>query len=344
MKKILIALALIMGVQTGADAQLLKKLGDALDKGAKKLDQATEKLDKALGGSQKQSTGSTTNTTSKAITKTIQSGPTSIKTEGDMRGLEISWIGASRIYGSNSVSLRYRNIHNGDQRLNIGIGEGYGKTPTYAIDGQSRRYGCVHVYIGGMGMGYACSCKMEAGTRDLVALRFDNVGTSVGSFETVVVSGTVGYTSSDWNHFILTATNIPISILPAITAKGVFGEQKVLIGQTIASIPKAFPYLYDAYTLSKEDDEGETITTVSFTLKGQETMTAVSYDNTTIANITVTTPNVNAKVKDTYYTCGTQHNLLKSIYGVEVDDYGRASYQGIYFDEDDDGKICSIQI
>ena len=118
----------------------------------------------------------------------------------------------------------------------------------------------------------------------------------------------------------------------------------MLIGQTIASIPKAFPYLYDAYTLSKEDDEGETITTVSFTLKGQETMTAVSYDNTTIANITVTTPNVNAKVKDTYYTCGTQHNLLKSIYGVEVDDYGRASYQGIYFDEDDDGKICSIQI
>ncbi len=333
-----------MGVQTQADAQFLKKLGDAIEKGTKKLDQATEKLDKALGGSQTQNAG-TANANTKAVTKTFQSGPTSIKTEGDLRGLEISWVGASRIYGSNSVSLRYRHVNNGDQRLRIGLGEGNGSTLTYAIDGQSRRYGCENVFIGGKGLNYANGCIMEIGTRDLVVLRFDNVGTSVGSFETVVAGGTVGYESSSWNYVTLTATNIPISILPAITAKGVFGEQKVLIGQNIADLPKTFSNLYDAYTVSKEEDEDETTTIITFTLKGQETMTAIVGDQNTIDNIDVHSTNVYARVGREYYSCGSQIRFLKSESGVAEDpDYGQVSYQGLYFDEDTEGNICTIHI
>lgn len=47
MKKIIIILVLLMGVNNQADAQFLKKLGNAIDKAAQKVDKAVKKVDKA---------------------------------------------------------------------------------------------------------------------------------------------------------------------------------------------------------------------------------------------------------------------------------------------------------
>ena len=147
------------------------------------------------------------------------------------------------------------------------------------------------------------------------------------------------------HHYSFRINDAPISILPAVTAKGIYGQQKVLIGQTIASLPKAFPYVYDAYTVSTEEDEGETTTIVTFTLNGQETMTAISNDNKTIANIDIRTSAVYAKVGRNYYCCGNQMRFLKGERGTSEDpDYGQVSYQGMYFDEDEQGNICTIHI
>lgn len=132
-----------------------------------------------------------------------------------------------------------------------------------------------------------------------------------------------------------------------MTANGIYGEHKVLIGSAISALPKSFAGLYDAYTVSTEDDEGETITTITFTQGGRETMTAIGYDQKTVANIDVSTPNVYVLVGKTYYTCGSKMSSLKNEPGVKVDDndYGTiVSYQGMFFDEDDRGYICAIHI
>ena len=68
-------------------------------------------------------------------------------------------------------------------------------------------------------------------------------------------------------------------------------------------------------------------------------------DQKTIANIDVRTPNVYARVGRNYYSCGNQMRFLKGESGVTEDpDYGQVSYQGLYFDEDTEGNICTIHI
>lgn len=129
-----------------------------------------------------------------------------------------------------------------------------------------------------------------------------------------------------------------------ITAKGIFGEQKLLIGSAISALPKTFTNLYDSYAISTEDDEGETTTIITFTLNGKETITAISYDQNTIANIDVITPNVCVLVGSNYYTCGSRMSSLKGESGTTTDDYGNVSYQNMYFDEDTEGNICAIHI
>ena len=341
MKKILIALALCMGVQTQADAQFLKKLGDAIEKGAKKLDQATQALDKAIGGSQTQSSGTTQQTSKeeKMIGQPVKIGQSTLTKYGDNPGMNINWQGLYRISGNTVVTAYFQLINEAELKLSVSFWE---SDRNYALDQQGRQYWDTPAMEGNRRVG---ASSIEPGAKALYTFNYRDVPASVKEMQMVLLGPGSSIGEETWGHkYSFRINDAPITILPAITGEGIFGEQKVLIGQAIASLPKAFPYLYDAYTVSKEDDEGETITTVTFTLKGQETMTAVSYDNTTVANITVTTPNVNAKVKDTYYTCGAKYEMLKNINGVEVDDFGRASYQGIFFDEDDNGKIYSIQI
>ena len=74
-------------------------------------------------------------------------------------------------------------------------------------------------------------------------------------------------------------------------------------------------------------------------------MTAGVSEEKTIENIDVRTPNVYARVGRNYYSCGNQMRYLKGESGVTEDpDYGQVSYQGLYFDEDTEGNICTIHI
>ena len=335
MKKILIAIALLAGVQTQTSAQVLKKIGQAIGKVAN----AAEKITQGTNSQQSQGTA-----TDKQPVSQTQAGQTTIKIEGNMRGLELKWVGALRIYGSTNVNLRYQFVNTSSNQLNVGIGEWNSDSQVYVTDSNGNRYDCQHVFMGGSGMQFSNGCKMAAGVKDMVTLRFANVPTNVMSLDKAIIRFMVGINSNEWNKPTIMLSDIPISLLPSITAKGVCGEQKVLIGSTISALPKTFANLYDAYTVSTEDDEGETVTTITFTLNGQETMTAISNDQKTIANIDVRTPNVYVLVGKTYYTCGNRLNKLKGESGTQTDDYGNVSYQNMYFDEDTQGNICAIHI
>lgn len=342
MKKILIALALCMGFQAPADAQFLKKLGDAIEKGAKKLDQATEKLDKALGGSQTQGSGTTQQTSKegKMIGQPVKIGQSTLSKYGDNPGMNINWQGLYRIYGSTVVTAYFQLINEGELKLSVSFWE---SDRNYALDQQGRQYWDTSAMAGNRRVG---AYSLEPGAKALYTFNYQDVPASVKEMQMVLLGPDSNIGEQTWGHkYSFRINDAPITILPAITDKGIYGEQTLLIGQSIAQLPKTFPYLYDNFTVTEDDDEGETTTIITFTLGGQETMTAISTDQKTIANLDVRSPNVYVLVGREYYCCGNQIRFLKSESGVIEDpDYGQVSYQGIYFDEDDQGNICTIHI
>lgn len=346
MKKIFIALVLCLGVQTQADAQFLKKLGDAIEKGAKKLNQTAEKLDKALGGSQTQGSGTAANASNQTnkedqmIGQTVKIGQSTLAKFGDNPCVDINWQGLYRIYGSTIVSASFQLINMGELRVSVSW---HDSARNYALDTQGRQYRDEAALAANRTVG---PYHLEPGAKALYSFNYEDVPASVQEMQMVLlgVNSNLGQQTGG-HHYSFRINDAPISILPAVTAKGIYGQQKVLIGQTIASLPKVFPYVYDAYTVSTEEDEGETTTIVTFTLNGQETMTAISNDNKTIANIDIRTSAVYAKVGRNYYCCGNQMRFLKGERGTSEDpDYGQVSYQGIYFDKDEQGNICAIHI
>lgn len=342
MKKILILLALCMGVQTQADAQFLKKLGDAIEKGAKKLDQATEKLDKALGGSQTQSGGTSQQTSKegKMIGQPVKIGQSTLSKYGDNPGVDINWQGLYRIYGNTVVTAYFQLINEGELKVSMGLVD---SDRNYALDPQGRQYWDEAAMAGNRRVG---AYSLQPGAKALYTFNYQDVPASIKEMQMVLLGATSSIGEQGAGHYYSFRINdAPISILPLITAKGIYGQQQLLKGQAIADLPKTFPGLYDAFSVSTEDDEGETTTIITFTLQGQETATAISNDQKTIANLDVRGANIYARVGRNYYSCGNQMRFLKGESGVTEDpDYGQVSYQGLYFDEDDQGNICTIHI
>lgn len=333
MKKIIVAITLLTGVQIHADAQILKKIGNAIDKAAKTTEQVL--------GSSNNNQNKSKDGANKPVSQ-MKVGDTSIKISGDMYGLELNWIGAQRIYGSTNVNLKYQLFNKSDSERNVALGES--NSNVYVIDQGGNRYICTNVFLSGKGMQYSNQGNIAAGTKDLHVLRFSEVPTSVTRLDNAIFGILVYAGTAVWNIPEITLSNIPISLLPSITAKGICGEQKVLIGSAISQLPKTFAHLYDDFTINTEDDESETITTINFTYGGKTVMTAISNDQKTIANIDVYTPDVYVRVDGIYYTCGDKFNRIKYANGITKDDYGNVSYQNIYFDEDTNGNLCAIHI
>lgn len=334
-KKILLLCLLTAGFQASADAQLLKKIGKALDKVANAAE--------ALTGNNKQQSTTQTNGEDKQIGQPIQIGPATLTLHGDNLGVGFRWIRAERIKGSTAVTLRFQLENQAGVKLGIGMGEGY--APAYILDQQGNRYAPSYVRFAGMTMQYAISGWLAPDATDASAMQFGGVPTTLSTLQMAYIGVQHHPENSGGHQCSFRLKNVPISLLPIVNAKGVFGEQEVRVGQTIASLPKTFGGLYDAYTITKEEDEGEVITTVNFTLGGRDVMTAISNDERTIANIDVSSADVYVLVNQKYYTCGSRMANLKFENGVQVDeDYGQVSYQGMYFDEDIDGNICTIHI
>lgn len=116
----------------------------------------------------------------------------------------------------------------------------------------------------------------------------------------------------------------------------------ITLGEAIESVAPAVEGLYDKVEITDEEDEveGAEYRLLTFTLKGEEVMTAFSYDEKTIAYIMVTTPFV--KYNDgNYLGCGDH---LKPSTFYSTDDYGRLKYKGLFIDINDDGTIHAISV
>ena len=348
MKRLLIFILMLGAVQMQADAQLLKKLGKAIDKGLEKLDKAADALEKVAGGVPQQTQNTSTNKNrqtadaGKVIGQPVKIGQSTLTKLGDNPGVDINWQGLYRIYGNTVVTAYFQLVNKGELKAGISFD---GSTKNYALDNQGRQYWDEAAMAGNRRIG---ANSIEPGTKSLYTFNYVDVPASVKEMQ-MVLFGLMSYIGNQgqWHEYGFRINDAPIRVLPAVTAKGIVGEEQVLVGQSIAQLPKSFPMLYDRYTVSTEDDEGDVITIVTFTLEGQEVMSAVSYDRKTIDNISLTTAKVYFRVGQSYYTCGTPMNKIKYTSGVQTDetDYGTiVSYQNMTFDEDTDGNICTVHI
>ena len=348
MKRLFIFIIMLGAVQAQADAQLLKKIGNAIGKGLEKLDKAADALNKATDAlpQQTQSTNANQNQqtadAAKVIGQPVKIGQSTLTKIGDNPGVDINWQGLYRIYGSTVVTAYFQLVNEGELKTSISFD---GSKKNYALDTQGREYWDEAVMAGNRRPG---AYSIEPGTKSLYTFSYVDVPASVQEMQ-MVLFGLISHIGEQgqWHEYGFRINDAPIRILPVINAKGIYGQQQVLLGQSIAQLPKSFPLLYDNYTVSKEEDEGDIVTLVNFTLEGQEVMNAISYDQKTIDNINLSTAKAYFRVGQNYFACGTPMSKIKYLSGVQRDetDYGTiVSYQDMTFDEDTDGNICTVHI
>lgn len=128
--------------------------------------------------------------------------------------------------------------------------------------------------------------------------------------------------------------------------KGVkWDHGEIKLGDNINDLPEAIGGLYDKVTVEPFTDEMEGVeaTQISFTLNGEEVMSAYSYDEQTIAYITVNSPLVVIEDYNNYYGVGTPIDSSIRKFS-SVDDYGRLEFKQILIDEDANGCIYTMSI
>ena len=293
MKKIIIALALLIGVQGQADAQFLKKLGKAIDKASKTVDDVANTI---LGD-----TDTSSNQTSKTTknSKPYQLGESKITIIGDNPGVSMTKLHATRVYGSKNVILNMQLYNSTDESWEI-----YTEIGSYceAVDDNGNQF-----KKGGVDMGNGEFTTHRTGNTILddtklnMRLLFSHVNLDDTRFKRVVMN----YYYLDHDYKLHDGTfrmdNVPITLLPSLKADGVYGEGKVLIGSAITSLPDTIPYMYDSYTVNQINNDGKTYKLVTFTLDDEVMFKAISTDQTTIGYICVDTPHVQFKVGENFY-------------------------------------------
>jgi hypothetical protein len=292
MKKIIIALALLIGVQGQADAQFLKKLGNAIDKAAKTVDDVAN----TILGDTNSSSSQTSKTTKKS--KPYQLGESKITIIGENPGVSMTKLHATRVYGSKDVILNMQLYNSTDEPWHF-------QTSIYicvAVDDNGNQF-----KNGGIDMGDGNFTTHDAMSTILDDTKFNMrlLFSHVNLDDTRLKRVEMNYVYHDYNYQVYNGTfrmdNVPITLLPSLKADGVYGEGKVLIGSTITSLPDAIPYMYDNYTTSQFTNNGKTYKMVTFTLDDEVMFKAISKDQTTISYICLDTPHVKFKVGENFY-------------------------------------------
>ena len=335
MKRVLLATILLMGAQAQGDAQLLNKIGKALNK--------VNEVAKAISGkSQPTTTGNADE--ERVVGRPVVVGTTTVSTHGNNQGLTINWFGAERIYGSSVVTVGYQLVNTSGLQMNVRMGEAT-HTGSYLLDGTGRKYAGPMVNLGSFTMRYDNNCRIASGAKVRCGMSFEDVPSNVTSLQMAMLgfdlslgNDTRGYQGS------FRAKNIPVRLLPVITSKGIYGDNQLRLGDRIGSLPKSFSGLYDAFTVADEDFEGDVYKLITFTKNGKETLTAISYDRQAIGQISVKTPGVYCLINNRYYACGQSIANQKISMGLQEDDYGRMLYNGIAIEEDNNQQIFTFSI
>lgn len=111
------------------------------------------------------------------------------------------------------------------------------------------------------------------------------------------------------------------------------------LGMAIDKLPAQVEGLYDKFEVRQDNDEGETITVVNFTLGDKDVMTGVSDDDKTIGTLSITSDKVILRSGDKAWHVGDKPDGLKF-----NDEYQYYEQDGIIINIDTQGRIDSFLI
>ena len=111
------------------------------------------------------------------------------------------------------------------------------------------------------------------------------------------------------------------------------------LGMAIDKLPAQVEGLYDKFVVGQDNDEGETITVVYFTLNDKDVMAGVSDDDKTIGTLSITSDKVFLQSGDKAWHVGDKPDGLKF-----NDEYQNYEHDGIIIDTDAQGRIYSFLI
>ena len=304
MKKLILLLILAMGVNTQAEAQFFKKLGNAIDKAAKTVDKAANTV---LGDSK---TSNNSNNEPKAAGKPYLIGETKVTVNGqNMPDIIISDLSAARIYSDTRVLLNFQ-LNNTSKEysysFNLGIGD---NDATVFVDASGNQYSHGWTDLGEHSFTlYDCTnnCKILDDTKLNCRMLIVNVPTRVTAFKRGELYASYFGPHDSWpNNISYRLDNIPIKLRPCLQRDGVHGEADILIGSTIASLPNAVDSIYDSYTVQDYEFADKACKLVTFTLENEPVLYALSYDHSTLALMILEVPHISFKVGEHYYRIGS---------------------------------------
>lgn len=122
-----------------------------------------------------------------------------------------------------------------------------------------------------------------------------------------------------------------------LTEKGI--GDILQLGMAIDNLPAQVEGLYDKFEVRQDNDEGETITVVYFTLGEKDVMSAVSDDDKTIGTLSITSNKVTLRSGDQAWHVGDKPDGLKF-----NDEYQNYEQDGVIIDTDTKGRIFSFLI
>lgn len=301
MKKILIALLLITGAQSQANAQFFKKLGNAIDKASKTVENVADAI---LG----EPSNNSDSKKARMIGKAYQIGETKVSQYGQNdSGFKITNLSCTRVYGSKKVILNYQLYNTTEYSYDIimGFHEMAGEGTCLLVDHEGTQYRHGWTDLGeGSEMFSLYDCQKNAKILDDTKLNcrllIADVSSKVKSFKRAELPIAYIAKNQTWHaNCTFRLENIPITLLPSLKADGVHGEGNVLLGDSIKAIPQSIYMMYDRYTITDYPDKN--IKMFTFFKDGETMFKALSYDQATIALIIIDTPNVPFKVGDNFY-------------------------------------------
>ena len=297
-------LILLMGVQTQADAQFFKKLGNAIDKAAKKVDQVASTV---LG---EPSTNTTGNNEARAVGKPYQIGDTKVTIRGEsMPDIVISDLSAARIYGDNRVLFNFQLNNTSMEKsysINMGIGD---NDHTIFVDANGNQFSHGWTDLGNDPFTlYDCTknAKILDDTKLNCRMLIAEVPTRVTAFKRGDLHISFMGSQDTWpTRVFYRLDNIPIKLRPCLRRDGVHGEADILLGSTIASLPNAVDSIYDSYTVQDYEFAGKATKLVTFTLGNEPVLYALSYNHTTLDLMVLNSSHICFKVGEHYYRVGS---------------------------------------
>jgi len=283
-----------------AEAQILKKLGNALDKIA--------------------SSSQTLNKEGRKLGKTVVIGDMKMSAFGDNPGVGYNFGGCERQGESVIVGIQFTNPKCAEP-MSIGM-YNYGERPVQVFGPDGQPYEVALISLDGSSSSEGVSKTIPVNGTLTGFISVKGVPATVKTLDKVMIRCS-GHPEMDAVNKSFSFVLENVAVTEPQTAAPIQLSQKgiapVLISTMVNTIPQKVNGVYDSVNRNTEDFEGEQMTVLEFINNGQIVFSATADETGKIWQIQTQSPSVFVEVGGRRFKVGDKIAPLKSVKGVVVD-------------------------